>query len=377
MFEILNQGYIMTACTCDSHSTSTTTPALTCTSTDTTTGNAIYASSITTTALKVNGGASSGNAMEITPNSSNANGIYISIGSGFGKCIALNHVGSSGGSCLYLTSGAGSCIYASSTSGTAIAAYANGNSVYAVQGINSSASGYGIRAQANGTTGTALSAVGTGSASYGAYIEGYNGGVYGTLNASSTAGSAIQGTCGIGANLYAGYFTGNVKAASNLNVVGTLTKGGGTFTIDHPSDPKNKILNHSFVESPDMKNVYDGRGIIGSNRKCVVSLPSYFSDLNENFCYQLTGIKSPSGSLFVEIEIQQSNFFVVAGDPGQEFCWQVTGNRKDAFAKANPVIVEVEKDSDDKGYYIHPEVFGLSVEEGTHHRQALKFKFKG
>jgi hypothetical protein len=27
---------------------------------------------------------------------------------------------------------------------------------------------------------------------------------------------------------------------------------------DHPLDPKNKFLSHSFVESPDMKNIYDG-----------------------------------------------------------------------------------------------------------------------
>jgi len=35
-------------------------------------------------------------------------------------------------------------------------------------------------------------------------------------------------------------------------------QGGGSFKIDHPLDPANKFLYHSFVESPDMKNVYDG-----------------------------------------------------------------------------------------------------------------------
>lgn len=365
----------MTACTCDSHTTATTTPALTCTSTDTTTGNALYVSSTTTTPLKVNGGASAGNAMEITPNVSNTNGMYISINSGFGKCIALNHVGSSGGACLYLTSGAGNCIYANSTSGTAITAYANSATLFAIQGINSANSGYAIKAQANGISGTALAAIASTTGGYGIYAEGYAGGVYGALNAATTVGSAIQGTCGIGANLYAGYFTGNVKTSANLSVGGTLTKAAGTFTIDHPSDPKNKILNHSFVESPDMKNVYDGRGVIGPNGMATVKLPDYFGDLNENFCYQLTCLNKPVSVLFIEEEIK-GNQFVVGGSSGQKFCWQVTGNRKDAYAKANPIKVEVEKDLDEKGFYMHPEAFGYSVEEGTFHRQSIKLKHK-
>ena len=39
---------------------------------------------------------------------------------------------------------------------------------------------------------------------------------------------------------------------------GPLEKPGGSFKIDHPLDPANKYLYHSFVESPDMKNIYDG-----------------------------------------------------------------------------------------------------------------------
>jgi len=35
-------------------------------------------------------------------------------------------------------------------------------------------------------------------------------------------------------------------------------EGGGSFKIDDPLDPENKYLYHAFVESPDMKNIYDG-----------------------------------------------------------------------------------------------------------------------
>src|SRR6478736_942981 len=37
-----------------------------------------------------------------------------------------------------------------------------------------------------------------------------------------------------------------------------ISKLSGQFRIDHPLDPLHKYLQHSFVESPDMKNVYDG-----------------------------------------------------------------------------------------------------------------------
>ena len=59
---------------------------------------------------------------------------------------------------------------------------------------------------------------------------------------------------------YAGYFNGKV------NVTGTLTKAGGSFIIDHPLDPANKYLSHSFVESPDMKNIYDGIAVLDDRR---------------------------------------------------------------------------------------------------------------
>ena len=44
----------------------------------------------------------------------------------------------------------------------------------------------------------------------------------------------------------------------DVDVSGNLTKASGGFRIDHPLDPENRYLNHSFVESPEMKNLYDG-----------------------------------------------------------------------------------------------------------------------
>ena len=48
---------------------------------------------------------------------------------------------------------------------------------------------------------------------------------------------------------------------------GTLSKGSGTFKIDHPLDPANKYLSHSFVESPDMMNIYNGNVATDARRQ--------------------------------------------------------------------------------------------------------------
>ena len=52
--------------------------------------------------------------------------------------------------------------------------------------------------------------------------------------------------------------SGNGYFAGNLEVTGKVSKGSGSFKIDDPLDPANKYLSHSFVESPDMMNVYNG-----------------------------------------------------------------------------------------------------------------------
>jgi hypothetical protein len=84
--------------------------------------------------------------------------------------------------------------------------------------------------------------------------------------------------------LRAGLFDGDV------HVTGNLSKAAGTFMIDHPQDPENKYLVHSFVESPDMMNVYNGNAKTNASGKVTVTLPAYFESLNIDFRYQLTVI---------------------------------------------------------------------------------------
>ena len=47
--------------------------------------------------------------------------------------------------------------------------------------------------------------------------------------------------------------------------------------------------------------------------------------------------------------------------------WQITGIRKDPWAKANPIQVEEEKPDRERGYYIHPDLYGKPKENGVSH----------
>jgi hypothetical protein len=148
----------------------------------------------------------------------------------------------------------------------------------------------------------------------------------------------------------------------DLDVVGKLSKSTGTFKIDHPLDPENKYLYHSFVESPDMMNVYNGSVTTDKRGRAVVTLPDYFETLNRDFRYQLTAIGTFAQATVVK-EIQNNQFTIRTSKPGVKVSWQVTGIRQDAYAKAHPVKVEEEKPLRERGQYLHPEVFDASGKE--------------
>ena len=151
------------------------------------------------------------------------------------------------------------------------------------------------------------------------------------------------------------------KVSGNLTVSGSLSVSGTkNFKIDHPLDPANKYLYHTSVESPDMKNIYDGVAILNDSGEAEVQLPDWFEALNHDFRYQLTclGAFAP---VYIRQEIQNNSFRIGGGTPGLKVSWQVTGIRHDAYAKAHQSPVEEEKPAAERGHYLHPELFGASV----------------
>jgi hypothetical protein len=159
---------------------------------------------------------------------------------------------------------------------------------------------------------------------------------------TSSADAVFARTQSTNPGSYAGYFSGNVKVTGNLAVGGTLSKAGGAFRIDHPLSPATRYLQHSFVESPDMKNIYDG--VIRTNGRgyATVRLPRWFQALNEEFRYQLTTIRSFAKAI-VWREVSGNSFVIRTRRPRVKVSWQVTGIRHDPYARAHRIKVDVAK----------------------------------
>jgi hypothetical protein len=149
----------------------------------------------------------------------------------------------------------------------------------------------------------------------------------------------------------AGYFHGGVQ------VRGFLNKAGGGFKIDHPLDPENRYLGHSFVESSDALNVYSDNVVTDENGDATVTLPGYFAALNRDFRYQLTVVGQFAQAIVGE-EISENRFTIKTDQPNVKVSWQVTGVRQDAFAKAHRIAVEEDKPPEERGTYLHPAEYG-------------------
>jgi len=203
-------------------------------------------------------------------------------------------------------------------------------------------------------------------------------GVYG----GSDYGHALVGISAYGVGLYSESVRNDYAAVldGKVKITGNLEKAGGSFKIDHPLDPANKYLCHSFVESPDMKNVYDGVVVLDRKGKAEIELPDWFGILNKDFRYQLTAIGAPGPNLYIAEKISDtttsnkdkdknnsSRFRIAGGTSGMEVSWQVTGIRKDPWANAHRIEVEEDKPDKERGYYLHPELYGQPEENGISH----------
>ena len=290
-------------------------------------------------------------------------GVYGNNTAATGNAFGVNGVtGSTGGvgvrGLASATSGTTYGVYGASESPTGIAVNGVASSGTGVAGQTTSTTAYGVyganlatTGQAFGVYGTTASTAGIGALGTATAASGSTYGVYGSaasptgigVDAVSTGGgTALVATATGGGS--AGQFNGNVKVTGNLTVTGTVSKGGGSFRIDHPLDPEHKYLYHSFVESPDMMNIYNGVATLSRRGDAVVQLPDWFDALNRDFRYQLTCIGG-FAPVYVASEVSGNQFKIGGGRPGMKISWQVTGIRKDAFANEHRIPVEENKPS--------------------------------
>lgn len=276
-----------------------------------------------------------------------AKGVYGRSDAGTG---VLGESGASAPAVRAANSSSGPGVHGSSTSGAGVEAEGK-------YGVNASGSVYGLYARET-TTGN------FGYVGHGSY------GVYGKKSSNNAAGAFGYLNYGVwgdnGSGTHAGYFSGNVQVA------GTLTKSSGSFKIDHPLEPEKKYLYHSFVESPDMMNIYNGNTVTDERGFATVRLPEWFEALNRDFRYQLTVLGGGDDWVHVRIarKIANNSFVIQTSAPHTEVSWQVTGIRQDAWANAHRTPVEEDKPADEQGTYLHPEVWGQPEERGVEYRLA-------
>lgn len=239
-----------------------------------------------------------------------------------------------------------------------------GGTSYGICGEDSSTTAgsygvYGISTKGIGVYGTSTSTTGTG--------------VYGYASATGTGVVGVGGTSGIGVwaqssnaaslSLYAS--GGKILLSGPTTVAGYLTKAGGGFRIDHPTDPENKYLNHEFVESDYAKNVYDGEVVLDKNGEAVVKFDSWFEHINANPRMTVSPRKQSMPDLFWDT-VDGATFKISGGKAGGTVAYIVQCKRADAWQEANHPGVEMHKAEDKKGKYMHPELYGKTEEHSEH-----------
>jgi trimeric autotransporter adhesin len=260
----------------------------------------------------------------------------------------------------------------------AVGVWGHSGSGYGVYGAS-----YGTNASADGVHGLSNSAGASGVAGVnnangvGVYGAGGSGGTgvtgtgsNGVLGYSSTAGGVGVGAynSSSGDALFAENQSGGFAAffLGDVDVDGNLSKAAGSFKIDHPIDPANKYLYHSFVESPDMMNIYNGNVTTNAQGLVVVHMPDWFEALNRDFRYQLT-VMGQFAQAIVASKMANHAFTIKTDKPNVEVSWQVTGVRHDAWADAHRIPVEVAKPAKERGSYLHPELFGAPASQSLVH----------
>ena len=163
-----------------------------------------------------------------------------------------------------------------------------------------------------------------------------------------------------------------------MHVTGTLSKGGGSFVIDHPLDPENKLLRHNFVESPENLLIYRGKTKLNSNGEAIVELPDYFEALTKE--NEATVILTSIGKPFLTGYEWKNNYksFKIYGEPEREVSWMVTADRDDPVIHelGRPVVEEKGQENPfcEKGKLLYPEAYGYPESSGRDYKEMIKMK---
>ena len=158
------------------------------------------------------------------------------------------------------------------------------------------------------------------------------------------SGSDVGGSIRLTANGTLSYAYDDVQkmycnASGNMGVTGSLSKGSGTFLIDHPLDPGNKDLAHGFVEAPEYVNIYRGETRLVRGR-ATVNLDEYFNMTDGTFWalntdITISSLQNQEGFARLRpLKKMESGIFEIICEDEEStdlVSWMVTGRRKDNF----------------------------------------------
>ncbi len=238
---------------------------------------------------------------------------------------------------------------------------ASGWKVFAVTNVTGGAGALGVLAETFSDTGGSVAGEFVGSSATAGSVFGVIGEASG--NGTGTKFGVFGAASGSAGTSWAGWFSGNV------NVAGTLSKGAGSFVIDHPLDPVNKILRHNLVESPEHLCVYRGKATLDPDGRATVELPDYVPALTDedNATVHLTPVgEQPSPASYRWND--EHSAVTVFGTPNAEVAYLVLAARDDPVIHqlARPVEEDKTDENFGAGRLLYPEAFGHPEEMGVH-----------
>jgi hypothetical protein len=131
-------------------------------------------------------------------------------------------------------------------------------------------------------------------------------------------------------------YSGNVRVEGSLTVVGAISKGSGSFRIDHPLPEKTNThqLVHSFVESPKADLIYrgkvalvDGRALVNIDTAAGMTEGTFEALCRDVQCFTT----NESDWIHVRGKVEGNILTIEAKDPTATslISWMVIGERKD------------------------------------------------
>lgn len=150
----------------------------------------------------------------------------------------------------------------------------------------------------------------------------------------------------------------SISQSGNLSVYGALSKGSGTFLVDHPIDPADKDLAHGFIEGPRYDLIYRGTVRLVAGRATVdidrdsnpahPMTPGTFAALTINATVHALQNQDSFARLRPE-PISGATFEIICEDDTStdEVAWMVIAERNDAFVRSG-----LDPNTDSNGRFI-------------------------